>query len=164
MYRGRRYVGGISMADKMMRIAGRTSGGVAVPMLADSNGNIGTTRAWKKEWVNIETSVEIRDTLDHICPVVDVSGIPTFSLRFLNRLGVPVTISFMTDINQSNGYRLAGNDAVVKSITLQPTNNYIIITPEDCPILNYIRFLRLKVNASSTPSNGIFEAAMVTVR
>lgn len=152
------------MADKMMRIAGRTSGGVAVPMLADSNGNIGTTRAWKKEWVTIQPGLEIRDATVHTLPVMDVSEIPTYSLRFLNRLGVPVTISFLTDVTQSNGYSLVGSDAVVNSITLQSTNDYIIITPEDCPILNYIRFLRLKVKASSTPSSGTFEAAMVTVR
>lgn len=164
MYRGRRYVGGISMADKMMRIAGRTSGGTAVPMLADSNGNIGTTRAWKKEWVTIQTSLEIRDTSSHSLPVMDVSEIPTYSLRFLNRLGVPVTITFLSDVNQNNGYSLIDSNAVGKSITLQPTNDYIIITPEDCPILNYIQLLRLKVKASSTPSSGTFEAHMVTVR
>lgn len=152
------------MADKMMRIAGRTSAGTAVPMLADSNGNIGTTRTWKKEWVTIQSSLEIRDTSSHSLPVMDVSEIPTYSLRFLNRLGVPVTISFLTDINQSNGYGLYGNDAVTKSITLQPTSHYIIITPEDCPILNYIRLLRLIVKASSTPSSGTFEAYMVTAR
>lgn len=152
------------MADKMMRIAGRTSSGTAVPMLADSNGNIGTTRAWKKEWVTIQSSLEIRDTDEHTLPVADVSEIPTYSLRFINRLGVPVTISFLTDVSQLNGYGLYGNDAVSKSFTLQPTNHYIIITPEDCPILNYIRFLRLKVKAASTPSSGTFEAHMVTVR
>lgn len=152
------------MADKMMRIAGRTSSGTAVPMLADASGNISTTRTWKKEWVTIQSVLEIRDTDGHNMPVMDVSEIPTYSLRFLNRLGVPVTISFLSDINQSNGYGLYGNDAVSKSITLQPTNHYIIITPEDCPILNYIRYLRLKVRASSTPSSGTFEAYMVTVR
>lgn len=152
------------MADKMMRIAGRTSGGTAVPMLADASGNISTIRTWKKTWVTIQSNLEIRDTDGHNMPVMDVSEIPTYSLRFLNRLGVPVTISFLTDVSQSNGYGLYGSDAVTKSITLQPTNGYIIITPEDCPILNYIRFLRLTVRASSTPSSGIFEAHMVTVR
>lgn len=152
------------MADKMMRIAGRTSGGIAVPMLADANGNIGTTRAWKKEWVTIQPALEIRDTSSHNLPVMDVSEIPTYSLRLLNRLGVPVTITFLTDVNQNNGYYIVGSDAVRKSITLQPTNDYIIITPEDCPMLNYIQLLRLKVNASSTPNSGTFEAHMVTVR
>lgn len=152
------------MADKMMRIAGRTSAGTAVPMLADSNGNIGTTRTWKKEWVTIQSDLEIRDTDEHNMPVMDVSEIPTYSLRFLNRLGVPVTISFLSDVNQSNGYALVGSDAVVKSITLQPTNRYIIITPEDFPILNYIRLLRLEVRASSAPESGAFSAYMVTVR
>lgn len=152
------------MADKMMRIAGRTSAGVAVPMLADSNGNIGTTRAWKKEWVTIEQNVEIRDTTTHNCPVIDVSNIPTFSLRILNRLGTPITLNFLSDVTQSNGYSLHNMDSTSKAVTIQPVQGYIMITPEDVPLLNYIRYLRIAVKASTAPESGIFEVAMVAMR
>lgn len=152
------------MPDKMMRIAGRTSGGTAVPMLADANGNIATIRTWKKEWSTIEAFVEIRDTNSHQCPAVDVSDVPMFSLRFLNRLGVPVTVSFLTDINTSNGYGLDDANGVAYSVTLVPQQSYIIITPEDMPILNYLRYVRLQVKASSAPSSGVFEAYIVTVK
>lgn len=152
------------MADKMMRIAGRTSAGVAVPMLADANGNIGTTRTWKKEWVALQTTLEIRDTNAHNIPAFDVSDIPIYSLRIINRLGVPVTITFLTDVNTSNGYGLVDTDNTLKSITVQPNNNYVIITPDDLPILNYIRYVRMSVKASSVPESGIFEAYAVTIK
>lgn len=152
------------MADKMMRIAGRTSGGVAVPMKASSDGDISTTRTWRKEWITIEANVEIRDTTAHMCPAIDVSNIPTFSLRILNRLGTPITLTFMTDVNQSNGYQLMNMDATYKEVTIQPTNEYTMITPEDVPLLNYIRYLRLKVTASTAPESGTFDAYMVAVR
>jgi hypothetical protein len=152
------------MADKMMRIAGRTSGGVAVPMLAETDGSIKTKRGWKKEWVSIEQNVEIRDTTAHKCPAIDVSDVPTFSLRILNRLGTPITLNFLTDVNQSNGYSLINMDGTKKAVTIQPSNSYIMITPEDVPLLNYIRYLRLEVTASAAPESGIFEACMVTVR
>lgn len=152
------------MADKMMRIAGRTPSGTAVPMLADANGNIGTIRKWKKEWASIETSVEIRDTNAHNCPAVDVSDVPIFSLRFLNRLDVPVTVSFLTDVNTTNGYGIQNANGERYTITLAPQNGYIIITPEDMPILNYLRYVRLQVKASSAPSSGVFDAYIVTVK
>ncbi len=152
------------MADKMMRIAGRTSGGTAVPMLADTDGNIGTTRKWKKEWVTIQSALQIRDTSDHDVDAYDVSGIPTFSLRVLNRVKVPITIWLRTDVNTSNGYALCDKDGVDQSITIAPTNSYVVITPDDWPVLNYVRYLRLTIKAQSTPAEGYVEVSLVTVR
>lgn len=152
------------MADKMIRIAGRTPSGTAVPMAADANGNIGTTRKWKKEWVTLQTALEIRDTDDHHLTAYDVSDIPVFSLRIINRLRVPVTIWLRSDVNTTNGYALVNKDAVEQKVTLAPSNAYITITPDDLPILNYIRYLRITVTASSAPTEGTFEAYMVAMR
>ena len=152
------------MADKMMRIAGRTSGGVAVPMKASTDGDISTTRTWKKSWQTIVSGLEIRDTNNHNLDAIDVRDIPTFSLRIINRLGVPVTINFLTDVNTSNGYALNNMDQTSKSITVSPGNGYVIVTPEDLPFLNYVQYVRLQVKASTAPESGIFEAAMVTMR
>lgn len=152
------------MADKMMRIAGRTSGGIAVPMKASADGDISTTRTWKKSWYSIVTNLEIRDTNDHKLDAVDVRDTPTFSLRIINRLGVPVTIIFLTDINTTNGYALNNMDQTSKSITVSPGNGYVIVTPEDLPFLNYVQYVRLQVKASIAPSSGVFEAYLVAVR
>ncbi len=152
------------MADKMIRIAGRTSGGTAVPMSADADGNIGTTRKWKKEWITLQTAMEIRDTSDHHLTAYDVSDIPVFSLRIINRLGVPVTIWLRSDVNTSNGYALIDKDGVTQRVTLAPNNSYITITPDDWPILSYIRYLRITVTAQSAPTEGTFEAYMVAMR
>lgn len=157
------------MADKMMRIAGRTSGGVAKPFLVDNNGNVGTTRTWEKTWVTIQENVEIRDTSEHNLTAFDSSGVPMLSLRILNRLkdsdnnGVPVTVRFLTDVNTSNGYGFVDTDGANKSITIQPANSYVIITPEDMPLLNYVRYIRLSVKAQSTPTSGVVSAYAVTI-
>lgn len=152
------------MADKMMRIAGRTSTGVAVPMKASVDGDILTTRTWKKSWQTIVSDLEIRDTDSHNLDAVDVRDIPTFSLRIINRLGVPVTITFLTDVNTLNGYELYNMDQTSKSITVSPGFGYVIVTPEDLPFLNYVQYVRLQVKASAAPVSGIFEAHLVTVR
>ena len=112
----------------------------------------------------IVTGLEIRDTNSHGLDAVDVRDIPTFSLRILNRLGVPVTISFLTDVNTFNGYSLNNMDQTSKSITVSPGSGYVIVTPEDLPFLNYVQYVRLQVKASTVPASGIFEAAIVSVR
>lgn len=151
------------MADKMMRIAGRTSAGTAVPMAADSAGNISTVRTWKKEWVTIEEGIAITTTTAYALPVFDVSGIPMFSLRFLNRLGVPVTVRFLSDINTKNGYNLVDEYASAHSITIPSTDDYIIITPDDVPILNYVRYVRMRIIVQTAPESGTFSAYAVTI-
>lgn len=147
-----------------MRIAGRTPNGTAVPMKASTDGDISTTRTWKKSWQSIVSNLEIRDTDSHNLDAVDVRDIPTFSLRIINRLGVPVTITFLTDINTANGYSLRNMDQTSKSITVSPANGYVIITPEDLPFLNYVQYVRLQVKASTAPTSGVFDAALVAVR
>ena len=157
------------MADKMMKIAGRTSGGVAKPFLVDNDGNLGTTRKIKKTWTTIQENIEIRDTNEYNVTAFDSSSFSIVSLRILNRLkdsednGIPVTIKFLSDVNTNNGWGLVNADASNKSITIQPTSGYVIITPEDMPILNYIRYIRLSVKAQSTPASGTFSAYAVTI-
>lgn len=55
-------------------------------------------------------------------------------------------------------------DQTSKTVTVSPGNGYVIITPEDMPIFNYVQYLRLQVKASATPSSGIFEAAIVAIK
>lgn len=152
------------MADKMMRVAGRTSGGTAVPMLADSSGNVSTVRSWKKEWVTLMRDEEIRDTDQHNATALDVRNIPMLSLRITNRLGVPVNFWLLTDVNTSNGYSLVDENMVAKSFTIQPGNSYAVITPEDLPILNYVQYLRIAAKATSTPSSGTLAIHAVTMK
>lgn len=149
------------MADKMMRIAGRTPNGNAGAVSMDDNNRIFTNRLWKKEFVTISEGNEIRDTSAYDLGVVDVRDIPIFSLRFLNRLSVPVTITFKTDHNISNGYKLVDKDGQYISLTIQPTPNYVIVTFNDLPELQYMQYLRMSVSAASAPKSGSFAAYMV---
>lgn len=151
------------MADKMMRIAGRTANGTAVPMLADTSGNISTTRVWKRAWVSVIEPTQVRDT-NNVEGTLDLRDVSMCSLRITNRLGVPVSIRFKTDINTTNGYELVDTDGASIIITVQPTNNYVIITPEDLPLLNYVQYLRVVAKASSAPESGGLEVCAVTIK
>lgn len=139
------------MADKMMRIAGRTSGGTAVPMLAGSDGSISTVRKWNIVQTVI-FSENISDTAEHKISAVDVSTYPIVSLRVTNRTGVPVTIIPRMDLNSGNDYELIGADGSSLGIVIPHSANYCIITPNDAPWLNYLHYLKLTVIATTTPS------------
>lgn len=149
------------MADKMMRMAARKGNGTAGAVSMDDNNRVYTNRLWKKEWVTIMSDTEIRDTSSHDLPYIDVRDVPIFSLRFNNRLSVPVTIYFKTDVNTSNGYAICDKDGQLLSLTLQPTNNYTIVTFNDLPELQYLQYVRMSVKASSAPTSGTFTAYMV---
>lgn len=149
------------MADKMMRIAGRKPNGTACAVSMDDNNRLFTNRLWKKEWVTISEGNEIRDASEHDITAVDVRDVPIFSLRFLNRLSVPVTITFKADPNISNGYKLVDKDGQYISLTIQPTNNYVIVTFSDLPELQYMQYVHMSVVAASAPASGSFAAYLV---
>lgn len=149
------------MADKMMRMAARKSNGTAGAVSMDDNNRIFTNRLWKKKWVTISEGNEIRDTSEHDITAVDVRDVPIFSLRFLNRLSVPVTITFKTDLNTSNGYKLVDKDGQYLSLTIQPSQNYVVVTVNDLPELQYMQYIRMSIVAASAPESGSFAAYMV---
>lgn len=151
------------MADKMMRIAARKDNGTAAAVRSDVNGNVGTVRVWKKTWTTIEENIELRDTNEYKLAAFDARNIPVMSLRFINRLGVPVTMRFLTDVNTTNGYGIYDKDAAAITITIQPTNHYMILTPDELPILNYLQYVRLAITATSAPSSGSFGAYVVSM-
>lgn len=140
------------MADKMMRIAGRTTGGTAVPMLADSNGNIGTVRKWSTDIIELfNGSVSTTDA--QRTTNIDLSEYPIVSIRITNRTGVPITLTPLVDLyNNNNGYELLDASGGSLSVTIPKTSNFVMLTPHDTPWLNYIKYLRLKFMASETPT------------
>lgn len=139
------------MADKMMRIAGRTSGGTAAAVKTDSDGRIDTIKSWGISKLTLYSGA-LSDTTAITTTNTDVSEYPLVSLRITNRTGVPVTITPLTDIVTSSGWKLVDVDGSPLTIELAPTSNYIVITPTDAPWLNYIKNLRLSVQATATPS------------
>lgn len=139
------------MADKMMRIAGRTPGGTAAAVKIDSDGRIDTVKTWGISKLTLYSGA-LSDTVAITTTNTDVSEYPLISLRITNRTGVPVTITPLNDIVTSSGWKLVDVDGSPLAIELAPTSNYIVITPSDAPWLNYIKNLRLSVQATSTPS------------
>lgn len=145
------------MTDKMMRTAGRTSGGVAKAFLVDSNGEPIVIREWAETDTKI-FDVEIRDTSGHKNitegTVLNVSTFPVNSLRVRNTTGKAITIRFMNDLNSNNTAYLVVDNATAKIDLSANNQNYQIFTPQDFPFLNYLHYLKIEVVASETPTTG----------
>lgn len=142
------------MADKMMRIAGRTSAGVAVPMRADADGNIGTNRTWKTDIITLYSGA-VSDTSAIRTTNTDLSEYPIVSLRITNRTGVSIVLTPLVDLyNNNNGYELMDIDGESLAIEIPHSNHFVVISPTNAPWLNYIKYLRMSFAASATPTAG----------
>lgn len=151
------------MSGSLMKVGVKSPSNTVVPVNEDVYGRVITNRSWKKVWETIEEGVEIRDTSEHTFPYVDVRDVPLYSLRFTNRLGVPITVELLTDVNTLNEYSLVDKNAQQITFTIQPTSSYTIITFNDIPELQYVQYLRFKVKASSAPESGTLSAYIVKV-
>lgn len=144
------------MADKMMRTAGRTSDGIAKAFLVNADGGMIVDRPW----VETDTQVfnlEITDTNWHTNisdgTVLDISAYPLNSLRMRNTTGKVVTVRLLNDLNRSNTTYLAYNGEFV-DLVLPATSDYYVFTPQECPWLNYLHYLKFQVKAAETPASG----------
>ena len=145
------------MADKMMRTAGRTSGGVAKAILVDSNGEPIVIREWTETDTKV-FDVEIRDTNGHKNidegTVLNVSSYPVNSLRIRNTTGKAISIAFMNDLNTNNTAYLVVDNETAKIQLSASNQNYQIFTPQDFSFLNYLHFLKFNVIAAEAPTTG----------
>lgn len=144
------------MADKMMRIAGRTSGGVAKALHVSTDGEPVVERKWGMTDTQVFSS-EIRDTNWHSTvggTTLDISSYPINSLRIRNTTEKAVTIRFLNDLNASNETYLNHNGSNVDIELVGTNNTYQVFTPQDIPVLNYLHYLKFQVKCTETPTSG----------
>lgn len=147
--------------DKMMKIAGKTSNSTAKGVRVDSDGNILAVakREWEQTLLEVLTDDEIRDTTaKKVKPSPnDVSSFAYISLRIVNSLDADISIQFYDDWHVTGGGVLKDIDGNAFEITVPAkvsATNYIVVTPDDLPILNLLHYLTLRVAAKTTPTSG----------
>ena len=144
------------MADKMMRIAGRTSDGIAKAVLVNSNGAISVDRPWGTVVTKILDYAITDDSwhhLDSTGTALDISEYPINSLRIRNTTGKAITIRFQNDLHATDHTYLESDGQAIE-IALPSTSVYHIYTPQDLPILNYIKYIKIQFKANEVPSSG----------
>ena len=128
------------MADKMMRPAGRTSGGVAKAILVNDDGKPLIDRVWCVTDTKV-FDVEIRDTSAHNNisegTVLDISSYPVNSLRIRNTTEKAITIQFLNDLNTNNTTYLGVDDTEANIVLSASNKKYQVFTPQEFPSKRY---------------------------
>ena len=147
--------------DKMMKIAGKTSGAVAKGIRVDSDGKLIVIS--EHEWTQTElvclNASEIRDTNVVVAKPTnnDVSRFAYISLRIVNSLDASVSIQVYDDWHVTGGSVLKDINGSTIEITVpakESATQNIVVTPDDLPILNLLHYLTLRVQAKTTPTSG----------
>ena len=152
------------MAD-VLKVGVKGEDGLVKAVASDNDGHIQTGKMWKTK-VFTPTNLwrkEIRDTTP-IQESIDVSEYGLISLRIRNRTDKPITIAFQldTEANSSSGLRDYNGNKI--EIVIPPNGPWLLYTPDQIPLLNYVNLLNLYVYASEAPTTGAFYLQAVAKR
>ena len=148
------------MADKMMRMAGRTPNGIAKPLAVNTDGMPIVNKKWAFKAQALASAMEIRDTTNHYIyedNSIDISDYPISSLRIRNSMDASVEIRLLYDGNKNQTNWLCDLNDEQNSIVVPAGNNnstWYLVTPDDLPFLNYIKYLKLAIKAETAPTTG----------
>jgi hypothetical protein len=140
--------------SEIMKVGGRKSDGTAAAIGIDQNGNLRIKRVWETQTKNIFTG-----TLSNTTAVTTVSNVVNaiewgmVSLRVNNLLNSDVKIMLYWDNSADGTEWMKDFNGEYVAFTV-PAESQMIITPDDLPILNYLRYIKCRINAVTTPTNG----------
>lgn len=144
------------MADKMMRIAGKTSSDTACGIAVTSDGNVKQNHVWEQHNERIVNEIPEDTsavTIGIETPIV-LADYAVTSLRFYNNTGVDVRVRFLLDTVADSALYLRDADGNNIEITIPSNASYVVsITPNDIPVLNYLNRLKFTYACKETPTN-----------
>lgn len=142
------------MSDKMMKIAGKTNDSTVAGVKVTTEGNIEDVRKWHYEYVNILNAAEIRDTSAVVVDGGNVEDYGLISLRVINTLDQPIRIQFYTDSTRTGGSSTLNVDGKTYTKVVQNVSGVEILTANEIPFLNHLRYIKLRVTATTAPTSG----------
>ena len=141
------------MAD-MMRIAGKTPSDTAAGIRVNSDGNLVEEKKWKYAYEKILNAEEIRSTSAVVVTGGNVEDYGLISLRVYSTLDQPIRIQFYNDTATNGGSSVLNCLNSAWEVIIPADSKMYIITPDDIPFLNYLRYIKLRVVATATPTTG----------
>lgn len=141
--------------SNLLKVAGRTDNNTVRGVHVTEEGNVCTARAWGTDIHTIVTT-ELRDTSAVVTSdnVFDASPYGMISIRVANSHDTDVTLQLYQDTSATSGRWLidaAGNPI---SVVVPAGDRCMIITPEDIPALNYLRYIKFRIAANTAPTSG----------
>lgn len=143
-------------------IGGKTPSSTVAGVAVDADGKLVTKKAWTNDVILAYEMTELPTTTDTIRPpAVDVSDCGAFSLRVENTTDAEYSIGFYSDTT-TNGVSLKkADDGTSWGIRIPANLRFIAITPDDMPIMQWIRDARLYILPRSVPTSGTLRVWIV---
>lgn len=153
----------------MMKVAGKTANDTAKGMGVTSDGEVLSVRRFESidPTVIVPADTAIRDTERHTTTSVqcDIYKYPVNSIVFYTTLNAAINVKLLDGSHISNTnylYHLDGS-AVEFEIPANTgnTTKAHIITSEDIPELDYLKYLKLNYAAKTTPTSGVIRVEVI---
>lgn len=154
-----------------LKVGGRYIDGddeIAKPLSVSENGSAHVSRINEIEIVTIFDAVAKRDTQTMLFngeDAIDISDWTSCCILLSNRLDVDASITLYMQSDKSSSNYLKNASGATITIPLPHVNTgEMIITPDDFPILNWLRYFKGGVYFSTAPSSGTFSLKLMRKR
>ena len=143
------------MMSDLLKVAGKTSSGLAKPISVTSDGNSIVVRKWNSMVEILYPETEVRNDSYKIIRSENIKDYGIISLRIDNALGVDIHLVFLKEYDYNIDTRKIMRDASSNNyLEMDIGQGYTIITSEEFPFLNYLETLCFQFKANSAPSTG----------
>ena len=145
----------------MIKIAGITDNGNPVGLRVDDDGNIQVEHTWEADRIDVFRDLAITDTAAKWSDPIDISRYAIVSLRIHNSLDQPVTMQFGADTTDTTTAYLYDKNGSNIRLVANNDNKIEILTPEDLPVLHYLKHIRLRAQCDTAPTTGTLTVVIV---
>lgn len=157
------------MSD-FIKIGGKyESGGTATAkgIAVNADGKIEVVRHNEQDVVAVLSGVEKRDSSTisfYNSNAVDLSEWTTCCLLVSNTLDANATLRIYRQSDKTSSAYLKDTDGETYSLTIPHVSGEIMITPDDFPILSYLRYFSGGLYFSDTPTTGSISLSVLRKR
>jgi hypothetical protein len=125
-----------------------------VGVAANADGNLLTAKKWENDMVRA-CEQDVTGLSDVSTDWIDVSDAAAVSLRFANTSDKSFTVIFFSDQYTNSNYRLYDyNGGPVAYRVAKASSRTQILTPDDAPVLQWLRAIKMRIEFEGTPTTG----------
>jgi len=151
----------------VLKIGGKDPSSNVKAVSVDANGRVKSTRYWDSSIHTLIDSAQIRENNPVVSTATDsfdASEYGFVSLRIRNSHDAALSVMFYEDAGISGDTWMTRLDGSYISFTVPANTQRVIVTPEDVPEINYLKYLKLRVSAKTTPTEGSVTIQAITKR
>lgn len=123
-------------------------------LLTKANGVFPTKHIWEVNPITILNNESVVYGTPIVTTALDVSEYAFVSLRVSSTVNAPIFIRFLTDISSGGSQWLSLADGEDFVITIPNGDKLRVITFDDVPLLSAMKYLKLRINTSSSSAAG----------